>query len=325
MTTPDVGQTIRFPSTSLLTIDSEDRWADYTQARQEIALASAAAPYFDPYNFRLQGNQFLLTGAFTRLGVSEVVMPWCPNINGKTSQIIVHYIDNAAAAHSQTIDLGLLGFGGTYQRPHDLATILQTAIRSIADLSGTSFTYGVNNVPHFAYNASGAVNASAIWFEPLPYNSTVYPYPAEVKQLFDLLGFTNINTLPGNNTGAGLYTDCQAIRYVDIVASDLTKYQGLFDGSSQRSAKDSLCRVYLTTPQNQLPPSDADYAPAGTVPATIYRNFTNPKQIQWTGKQNISAAMTFQVYGDDGLLFSTNSAFANNGSNWSMTILVSEN
>jgi hypothetical protein len=268
----------------------------------------------------------LLTGAFTRLGVSEVVMPWCPNINAKTSQISVHYIDNASVAHSQTIDLANLGLIGSYVRPHDLAGYMQTAINTIADLSGTVFRYGVNNIPNFSYSASGAANASSIWFEPIPYNTPTYPYPSEVKQLFDLLGFTTtINSSPGNSTATGINTDCQSIRYVDIIAPDLTKYQGLFDGSSQRSAKDSLCRVFLTGAPNQLPPSDADYAPAGTVPTVVYRNFTNPKQIQWIGKQNITASMIFQVVGDDGLIFSSNSVFSTQGNNWSMTLLVSEN
>jgi hypothetical protein len=58
----------------------------------------------------------------------------------------------------------------------------------------------------------------------------------------------------------------------------------------------------------------------------VYRNFTNPKQIQWIAKQNISANLEFQVYGDDGQLFSSNfKEGVGTQENWSMTLLLSEN
>jgi hypothetical protein len=333
MTTPDVGQTIRFPSTSLLTIDSEDRWADYNQAR-----AQQAGPFLDPFNFRLQGNQVLSTGFFTRLGVSEVVMPWCPNINPKTNKIIINWdVSGSPTVLNQTITL----LGGFYN-PQLLAATMQTQVRALTGnpLPGFTMTFGGLDYPSFAYSSN--VAGTNISFSPVPYQSATYPYPATTKQLFDVLGFTNANNpldasgnplpIPGTVQPSGvsfyrgLFTLCQAIRYVDIVCPRLVAYQGLFDGSSQGNARDSLCRVYLGGFVSQLATVDDNFSPIGTLPVVVYRNFTNPKQIQWIAKQNISANLEFQVYGDDGQLFSSNfKEGVGTQENWSMTLLLSEN
>lgn len=330
MTTPDVGQTIRFPSTSLLTIDSEDRWADYNQSR-----AQQPGPYLDPFNFRLQGNQVLSTGFFTRLGVSEVVMPWCPNINPKTNQIGVNW-DISGTISSTTITL----VDGFYT-PENLASTIQTIVRGIPGNPLPSFTMAYGNVDYPAFQYGSGVAGVSLSFSPVPYQTADYPYPSTTKQLFDVLGFNNTNDprdvsgdpapVPGAGAApGGLYfghfTLCQAIRYVDIVCPRLVAYQGLFDGSSQGSARDSLCRVYLGGFQSNLQVNDADFAPTGTLPVVVYRNFTTPKQIQWIAKQNISANLEFQVYGDDGQLFSSNFEETNlTQENWSMTLLLSEN
>jgi hypothetical protein len=330
MTTPDTGVTIRFPSTALLTIDSEDRWAGYTQSR--IGSIPATKAYADPFNFTLQGQRFLLTGAFTRLGVSEVVMPWCPNINPKTCKMRV-FVTVAGIETGYTLDLTPeMGFNN----PKDIATICQAFIRAFdpTNLANFTFTYGnyynalgqliQANAPAFFYNVNGS-NATDIRFAPMLPNSTAYPYPDTTKQLFDVLGFNIANEAPEPFQGGDI-TYAQSIRYVDIVAPYLTQYQGVFDGSSQRNARDSLCRVYLGGFAAQYATNDPAFAPIGTVPVSIYRNFTNPKQIQWIAKQNITESMLFQVYGDDGQLFSTNFVEGPNCAlNWSMTLLVSEN
>jgi hypothetical protein len=66
------------------------------------------------------------------------------------------------------------------------------------------------------------------------------------------------------------------------------------------------------------------FCPPGCEPLTIYRNFTNPKQIQWIPNQNIGGFLQFQIYDDTGVILSD--TIGNNGGvDWSMTILVSEN
>lgn len=321
MTTLDVGHTIRQPATALFTVDSEDRWAGgYPEARLGSFL------YSDPFSFTLPGNATLLSGFFTRIGVSEVVMPWCPNINPKTNTILVKY--QVSGSPIETVDVVL---PNGYFTPADIASDIQQKVRLLdAGLSGFTMTYGGDNYPHFLY---ATTNTTTIAFLPLDYNSDDYPYPVQTKQLFDLLGFTVQNTNL-NIAGQGGYTLCQSIRYVDIICPYLTQYQGVFDGSTQPNNRDSLCRVYLDGYVSQVKPSDATFIPPGTAPAEVYRNFTNPKQIQWIGKQNITQNLLFQVYGDDGQLFSTNFGATLSGGggidtrlnvNWSMSLLVSEN
>lgn len=320
MTTPDVGQTIRFPSSALMTVDSEDRWKDYPESITDFNNPA----YRDPFNFQVQNNGFLSTGFFTRLAVTEVVMPWCPNINPKTNRINIQYVNGGVLSPIVQISLGVQGF----LTPHQIATALQTAVRANNPgvLGGFQIQYGLNNFPQFSYDLSGGGGtATAISFAPLIEGTAGYSYSPLTKQLFQVLGFNEQNIIPAaaNN---GFNTYCQSVRYVDIVANDLTKFQGVSDTSTQPLARESLCRVYLGGFVSPLSPSDPDFAPIGTTPSIIYRNFTNPKQIQWIAKQNINANLTFQVYDDAGDLFSTDSPFGvYTTDNWSMTMLVSEN
>jgi hypothetical protein len=316
MTALDPGHTIRQPATALFTIDSEDRWTGYSQARNGDPL------YNDPFNFTLPGNATLLSGFFTRIGVSEVVMPWCPNINPKTNKIQISY---EVSGGSEIFDTITLPSG--YYTPAEIASSLQVQIRTLhSSLSGFNMTYGADSLAHFAYSTG---STTTIAFYPMTSNSTDYPYPDNTKQLFDLIGMINTNSILATD-GEGVYTLCQAQRYVDIVCPYLTQYQGVFDASSLVIARDSLCRVYLGGYNISAKAGDANFIPLGTSPAEVYRNFTTPKQIQWIGKQNITQNLTFSVYGDDGQLFSTNFEPFGSGSsydnvNWTMTLLVSEN
>jgi hypothetical protein len=323
MTTPDVGTTIRFPSTSILTIDSEDRWTGYLQEFDATFAANNVSGQYnairDPFNFTIPNRGLLMNGSFTRIGVSEVVMPFPPNINPKTSKMNVQW--NDGTPHVETIDISA---SQGFATPARLALVVQTAVQALsASLSGFTMVYGTNNFPVFSYATN---NATTIAFTPLNPNTTAFPYSDQVKQLFSLLGFTGSNSiLSTGNSGVNTYA--QAVRYVDIVAPFFTQYQGVNDASSQTNTRDSLCRVYLGGFNNSLPPSDPDYAPPGTVPTIVYRNFTVPKYIQWIAKNNIpSSSLSFQVYDDAGDLLSTDTPYGvNNADNWSMTLLVSEN
>ena len=289
-----------------------------------------------------------MPGFMTRLGISEVNFPWSiPNINLKTQSINITFnIGAGDVPFRLTIPSG-------FYTPARLAALLQLDI-SGAGATGFTMTYGqgftdissglavATNVPCFAYSMSSAVNT--IRFAPDTPNSTNYPYSAQTKQLFDLLGFTTANTV-ARSQGYGSYTYCQAIRYVDIVCNQLTNSQAQKDQTSQPVARDMLCRVYLGdgngSGQSTVQPSSASFSPPGCAPATIYRNFTMPKQIQWIPNQNIPGFLQFQVYDDAGDLLDNSIAIPGGGStgylpptpgyiagqylDWSMTMLISEN
>jgi hypothetical protein len=337
MATLDKGVTIRPASTSLLTIDSEDRFLNYDDER---VLRSS------PYDYQLANNKSLMTGFFTRLAVQQVVFPWTiPNVNRKTSKIGFSYDISGAGRVDDVIDLNQ---GQGFYTPVQLAARLQASIRfkALPNLSNFTMTYGINtvgavqmNIPLFEYDSNDANVKVA--FYPLPSNSAVYPFPNTTKQLFDVLGFTGAyNSVTGGATGncvlvanravTGFISYAQAIRYIDIVSPDLVQCASLHDGTSLAVSRDSLCRLYLadidSTNMKGVAMTDPLYAPPGTQPGTI--NYLPPiaKQIAWRANQNIGSTVKFQVFDDNGDLLTEASGLSySDTTNWSMSLLVTEN
>lgn len=311
-------QTIRMPSSAILAIDSEDRTYDPTGQST-------------PYDFSIAKSENLLAGFFTRVGVTEIVLPWAiPNINLKTNAMSYTYSIGGAPAVTATTTLPI----GFY-KPAEIAARIQLDISSNTGVAFT-FTYGGGGastlgnrtaLPFFQYNI-GAGNT--ISFAPLPYNTSTYPYSANTKQLFNLLGFgpTNSTAL---QLSAGAFTFCQSVQYVDIVSSQLTNNQAVKDSMSQPVVRDTLCRIYIAdsngTNQSTVSPADPAFCPVGCAPFTIYRNFTVPKMIQWIPNQNIPGYLTFQVYDDNGNILTDSYSVATvfGAMDWRMTLLASEN
>lgn len=315
----NIGQTIRPSATALLTIDSEDRFQ--TQYGRRNAVSTIGNLYnWNPYNFQIVKNEALMNGFFTRVGVTEVVFPTAalPNINPKTDTINIIY--NVGAGNT---DAAILLTNGFYT-PYVLASTITSAVRSLdAGLVNFTMVYGAGNIPCFQYATN---NTTTIGFAPNPENIPAYPYTAQTRQLFDLLGMTyNPNTLLRSVQTATSITNCQDSRFYDICSSQLTLNQSVKDSSSQQIVRDSLCRIYIAdaNAQNTIQPSDQAYTPPGTAPTTIYRNFTVPKQIQWVPNQSIPGNIVIQVYDENGtLLVPVSPGY---GLDWSMTLMCSEN
>ena len=311
--------TLRPSSTSLFLVDSEDRFSSYTQSRAVTGLSNNATPY----NFQITRNESLMNGFASRIAVSEVNFPWCiPNINPKTAQITITYEVSGQPVSLPTTFNFLTGFS----KPSSIAAALEQAVQGLnPSLAGATVTYGDASNPVFAYQTN---STTKIAFSPLPYNSSIYPCPDSTKQLFDLLGFTNANSqlsLGGN----GGFTLCQAIRYVDIVSVNLVYNQANPDVMSQKVARNSLCRVYLGDANltGNVDPANSNFCPPGCAPFTIYRNFTNPKQIQWMGNQPIPGTLQFTVFDDTGAPLNETLVGLLEGEylDWSLTMLVTEN
>jgi hypothetical protein len=329
--------TIRQPSTALLTIDSADRFKDQPNRRNiqswDLIDNEVQPRNFSAYDFTITKNESIMNGFFTRLAVSEIVFPWAiPNINDQTSRINVTY--QPTGVGPVLISQIIIPTG--FYRPQELAGTIQAEVRTIdASLAAFVIDYSDPDYPNtFTYATNSAAD---VGFAPVSYDSTEYNNNTQVIQLFDLLGFTDSNLLP-QSSQAGVPTLCQFTRYVDIVCAQLTYNQGLKDTSSQRTVRDALCRVYLadaTFSQSTVDPADASYCPPGCAPTVLYRNFSQPKQIQWTPNQPVPGFLQFQVYDDNGIPLSESGANAilsgvgtstpSPGVDWSMTLLVSEN
>jgi hypothetical protein len=309
-------------------IDSEDRFPDYTTSR--AVPRTFAALGNTPYNFSITRNQSILNGFLSRVAVTEINFPWAiPNINVKTRSILYSY-----QPFNQPVTTGTINLSIGFYTPTQLAAAFQAAVIAQAGAVAFTMAYGDDNTnfgsePSFSYNAGGGGETpNTIAFFPLPTNTAAYPYPDQTKQLFDVLGFnTTFNSELAPFAQTNRYTYCQAIRYVDIVCPQLTYNQALKDTMSQNVARDSLCRVYLgdaNIPGNVDLASDA-FCPPGCQPFTIYRNFSNPKQIQWLGNQPVPGKLDFQVYDDTGALLSESIGTDGLALDWSMTLLVTEN
>ena len=329
----DEGKTIRYPATALLTIDSEDRFKTADEKRTLSASTSS------PYDFTISpgnGGRSILGGFIRRIGVSEVQFPWViPNVNNQSNRMIVNW-DGPSGTNSATITLI-----NKFYTPSELADAVETAVRALSpDLAAFVIAYAkepvglvVNNIPAFFYDCIDP--GVTIGFEPLP--ATTQGYTAQTKQLFDLLGFTSVQSVgafqPFSN---GLFTFCQFTRYIDIECAQLTQFQGLFDGTSQAEYRDSLCRLYLGDNPTMLniAPSDPDFAPPGCRPFIIYRQFQNMKLINWNARNNIGSFLQFRVFNDCGQPLELNSFRTENpdfagvvctNEDWSITLLASEN
>lgn len=334
--------TVRPPSSSLLAVDSEDRFSSFTVGDATIGGVPTALNV-SPYDFTITKNESLMNGFFTRVGVTEVNFPWgIPNVNRKTQTVGIDYT-GLSGDGSITLEIA----AGFYT-PVALASAIQSAVRIAAapNLATFTMTYGTDNTPRFQYATN---TAELIAFSPNTYNSTSYPFPSTQKQLFNVMGMTTLNQTQATS-GASAYTFCQFTRYVDIVCTQLTNNQALKDQMSQTVARDSLCRIYLgdaNIPGNVATGNDGSdialapiFCPPGCAPFTIYRNFTHPKQIQWLPNQPIPGFLRFTVYDDSGAPLSeavaginaptsgvpTSNVF-NQGVflDWSMSMLVSEN
>jgi len=334
-------KTVRPPSTSLLCIDSEDRFASYSEAGGAIGAQVRNA---SPYNFSISKPETIMNGFFTRLAVSEVVFPWTiPNINVKTNSMNFNFLSTPVNV-SGTITLPL----GFYT-PFELADIIQFQVNSLLAAGGSAsvctMTYGTPvtvpsvsaRFPRFAYNVDGGTTPStSIAFSPLTYNSTAYPYSPNTKQLFNLLGFVDVNQ-QYESAAVGSMTYCQATRYVDICSPQITYNQALKDTMTQVTSRDTICRVYVSAAPGQSSTTQCDisgFCPPGCVPTTIYKDFNVPKQIQWIPNQGVPGYLTFQVYDDEGDLvdnsFPTTASVGmlpeyGTSGDWSMTLLVTEN
>lgn len=300
-------QTVRPSATALFSVNSADRFRDYAEERSNLTST--------PYDFVIRKNENLLSGFFSRIAVSEIVFPFSiPNISTSTTQINFTY---GATTVLLTVDAG-------FYTPNTFASYFQTLLRNTSGILDLTFDYGLGRQPVFTYE-TGAVG-TPIGFSPVVQSAT-FPYGSDRIQLFDMLGFkVGLNDVPTASQFSGESTFFQKVVYFDIVSSLLTGNQALKDATSAPIDRNVLCRVYLEDGVNQhLDADDPNFAPNGTQPFIIYRQFSTPKQIAWDGRQPISQ-LNFQVYDQDGyLLSSVPAGLIGTDTNWQMSLLVSEN
>jgi hypothetical protein len=230
----------------------------------------------------------------TRIGVSEVRFPYyIPNVNTSNNKLWILAFNNGATISLYEITVNPGFYNGT---------TLAVALNSI--ISGAT-TYGNYNViqglalpfnpaspPGFIFNAS----TSQMLYDPSITNLTpsglsgVNPLVGASEEQYNsqpsltgLMGFSFQQVVNagyfGTTAFASRISDYAYTDYIDIVSEKFNQYARTRDGSSDSGFNRSLiCRLYL---------SDESGISDGTRPFTIYRQFQNPKMVEWNKEASV--------------------------------------
>ena len=281
--------TMRQPATANFLVASPDRV--YTS-------------WASPFRFQISSPNSLMNGFFTRIAVAEVALNWTvPNI--RTGVNDTFSITDTNGTKTVTMAQGCY----TFKQAMDQLVILLNA-------AGTASTWSVSGTgPTFSLNSTAAATL----------NSTVL-----CTQLGLVYGVSGTAAYVGSNPV--LLNDL----YIDFVCTVLTNQQRLKDASTGANngqggstlgnnyVRDVLCRWYFA--YDDSPPTlDAYGFPIlmGYTGFYARRTFPFPKQIRWESNIPIGN-IVFEVFNDAGNLLPTNLAEANVGTEWFMTLLVSE-
>jgi hypothetical protein len=347
--------TQRPTSTALFCVSAADRNATVEQTRNNTG---------SPYRFTITKNESLLNGFFTRLSLTEIRFPWTlPNLSKATftDKIGIRCgsdtsVIDLLSTFPEPITGSTINLEGLFVSPPELAKIIMDKWNStypanpiVMDIDD-EMSFRLYSAATSAPNPVAAAATKLVAVYPLTPATAVLggTLPANTYQLFDMMNWVTADTVGAagftvSGTGENLlWTD-----YVDIVANNLTYNQALKDSSSAVVTRDIIYRIYLTDGQSAFNfPSfyplynstDANGAPLqyvgalsqGSRPFLIYRQFQSPKEIRWNKNQPIGQC-TFEVYDDKGrcladLFPPRATTYANGqGSDWHMTLLVSEN
>lgn len=279
----EIGNTIRYPSTANLQVDSTDRIKlDLSGALHKVTLRP---PVWD---FTIQRKQALMNGFFSRIGTTELVLQWdVPNISSALGNDQISIDISGAPSTTLTMDLS-----GQYVQT--AATLLDNIIQYFNDLSGVSgfyFTFTKPTPQDTAYVLQCLTTAGNVVTPFAFYNQTL------AVQLNLYSGATH--SLIGNylTKYKPLNPDLRPFAYIDFVSPSLTYAQMVKDTSTNERSVDVLARWYFSYDQENT--YDKYYFPIyqGYNPFIMRRLFNPPKQIKWDRNLPIGN-LSFQVYGE---------------------------
>ena len=230
-------------------------------------------------------------GAFaTRIGVSEVRFPWyCPNVNANNNQIWLGLVDtiDQLTIYQLNVNPGFYS-GDLLAEALNSIIIGQAVYGTYQAISGPNVPINLSFIPVFSFNDStgqmtftpnATLGAFLYYFNPVStvFNPLQYYNSPSLCLLmnFDVVqvsgqldSFTPLTANP---------TDMRYTQYIDIVSDKLAQYAKSRDGSSDNNFNRSLiCRLYIADDNGAQPAS-----------FTIYRQFQNPKMIEWNKESAI--------------------------------------
>jgi len=292
---------IRQPKTSLLLLDSNDR---FTLTRSGVYAGSSQNGNYN--NYTINSQKLSGFGQIKRIGVSEVLFPWItPNVNPYTNLLVIaggvenpynaYYIKMTEGFYTaQSIADPVPGTPGT----GPLSTQLNTNLKYVSTNGTAPFGAGFWTTTYNPSNGSITISNSAVQFA-----ITTVPVG-----LGNLNGSTGLDTLlsydpyvfedlvEGNLSNS--YTGGRALmtytQYIDVCSNALCKFQKLRDSLTQFSYSNIICRIYLASPTNM------SSAPFGVAPVpSFFTQYQNIKWMEWNSNQMIGE-IDIQYYDDAG-------------------------
>ena len=326
-------ESVRQASDVLLCLDSADRGVSTTLAG-EVLVTPSTQPFND---FKLQKPQALVQGDIRRLKLNEVRFPYTtPNIiadvtsfvwiqlySDPTTIIAEEIFDlftSAPAPSGATADF-LVGTG--FYNANDVGLRLTEILNADATFGGANnlWTYiasyaggftltcspvGANPPQYFTMTSSTLDNLGKIPFPP--------------KSLLSVLGFDSVNsfynlTFAATTYKTALFSPMSFTQYIDIVSTNLTRFQTIADTSTRQNSRGNLiCRLYISDENSVVPTSAPIWntdtssvvfyntaTPPGEAPFTIHRQFQEPKVFRWENEASINF-IDIQLYDDCGNL-----------------------
>ena len=274
---------IRFPSTANLAIDSYDRGGN---SKVDTPGSSAA-------NFTITKDGNIMSGFFTRVAVTEVVLDWAiPNISALKG-------DNTFSILTGSTVTTLVIPDGNYT----VATLMNYIVVTL-NAAALGITFSLTG-------SDGKKSLSA---------TGAFTVQSTILSGFLSMTPANVAVPSVGNAVAFPYPELLPIAYVDITCGSLTYQQGLKDADTSATSRDVLYRwVFAWDDYNPL---DSLGYPIyqGYMPFKSRRALNFPKQIKWDGQQPLGQ-LIFQVYGSDGELAKTTQSGV---FEWQMNLLVSE-
>jgi len=311
--------TIRQASDVLLCLDSSDRGVS-----QSVTGEVYPIPITQPYNnFILQKPQALVQGGIKRIKLTEVRFPYViPNVVGGVTDSIWFTIYPAAPPNVTAQITITSGFRTGLGIASQLQTLLNASAVGTA-ATGNIWTVTCDSVTGFQIDTSTAVGSTSDIFSMSPIDPALIAggntaIPA--KSLLSVIGFDVINDYTEIVTQAGAsavqannFAPLTFTQYIDIVSVNLTRFQTIADTSTRQNSRGNLiCRLYIADENSLLPQPtpvwDASggavllvdsFAPPGSLPFTIHRQFPEPKVFRWENEASVNA-IDISLYDDVG-------------------------
>ena len=285
---------IRFPSTANLAIDSYNRAGDPD--------TGADLPGSNASNFTITKQSNIMSGFFTRLAVTEVVLDWAiPNISATYGNNTFKY---KVGAQTYTITIP----DGNYT-VEALMTSLVTQLNNSSGFS-TWTTFGPPGNKSLGNTSGNYTVVHTI----LTGDLSITPGGVDVPSASVSYGGTTYNAV------SFPVPELLQVTYLDFTSPTLTYQQGLKDADTSNFSRDVLYRWVFAW--DDMNPLDGLGYPIyqGYTPFKSRRALNFPKQIKWDGQQPIGQ-LVFQVYTNTGELAKTTQTGV---FEWYMNLLVSE-